>query len=111
MEDIGTVSDLAVFLRTRWDEEEDASTLFHELNCPIPQATASAGACSCPCPAEIRARLAVQRRILADCERRIQREREAGPCWPVDSIVAFTVMKAFALPFELHPAWQDRWYP
>ncbi|MER8012496.1 DUF6221 family protein [Streptomyces sp. NPDC094149] len=107
---MGIVSDLAAFLRARWDEEEEASWLFHEPSCPMPQ-TGPGAACSCPCPAGIHARVALQRRILAGCEQRIQREREIGPCWPVDSILAFTVMKAFALPFELHPDWQDSWYP
>ena len=108
---MSTVRDLADFLRGRWNEEEDACTLFHELNCPVFKPASPGGARSCPYPAEIRARLATQRRILADCEKRIQRERKAGPCWPVESIVAFTAMKAFALPFELHPAWEDQWYP
>ncbi|WP_458248303.1 DUF6221 family protein [Streptomyces sp. MAI_2237] len=110
---MGIVSDLAAFLRARWDEEEEAALLLHELDCLALQAGPHT-TCSCPCPAGIRAHLATQRRILDDCVQRVQRvqrERAAGPCWPVDSILAFTVMKAFALPFELHPAWQGIWYP
>ncbi|MFD8391074.1 DUF6221 family protein [Streptomyces sp. NPDC059680] len=62
-------------------------------------------------PARIRERIAIQRRILADCERRIRNERYTHPSWPLDSILAFEAMKTLGLPFELHPAWQDSWHP
>lgn len=29
-----TVADLSSFLHARWDQEEHASALFHELHCP-----------------------------------------------------------------------------
>ncbi|MFJ9729576.1 DUF6221 family protein [Streptomyces sp. NPDC101209] len=107
---MGIASDLASFLRARWDEEVADSALFHELDCPAQEAGAAGRACCCPCPARIRARIASQRRILADCEQRIARDRGQG-CWPLESILAFKAMQALALPFELHPAWQDNWYP
>ncbi|MGW1564201.1 hypothetical protein ACWCQ1_48315 [Streptomyces sp. NPDC002144] len=48
--------------------------------------------------------------VLADCEQRMRREQEQCG-WPLDSVVALAAMKALALPFELHPAWQDDWHP
>ncbi|MGW3118519.1 DUF6221 family protein [Streptomyces sp. NPDC001107] len=108
---MGIITDLAVFLRARWDEEEDGSVLFHEFTCPVPQQTRQDCRCSCPCPTQIRTRISTHRRILTGCEQRIRREHEAGPCWPLESILAFQGMKALALPFELHPDFQDSWYP
>ncbi|WP_327722265.1 hypothetical protein OG381_47965 [Streptomyces sp. NBC_00490] len=39
------------------------------------------------------------------------REQDLGPHRPWDSLLAFQSMKALALPYELHPAWNDNWYP
>ncbi|MFI6564073.1 hypothetical protein [Streptomyces sp. NPDC050534] len=64
-----------------------------------------------PVPRQIRSRIAIYRRIVQRCRQRIRREPEAGVCWPRESIVAFQVMKALALPLELHPAWQGIWHP
>ncbi|MGW3135012.1 DUF6221 family protein [Streptomyces sp. NPDC001139] len=108
---MGIVTDLADFLRARWDEEEADSALFHELDCPGEQAGATGRACCCPCPAQIRERIATYRRILADCEQRIAVEEAQGVCWPLQSILAFKSMQALALSFELHAAWQESWYP
>lgn len=41
----------------------------------------------------------------------VRREQQAGQGWPLESVPAFQTIKALALPFELHPAWQDSWYP
>ncbi|MFG2795011.1 hypothetical protein [Streptomyces sp. NPDC048419] len=51
----------------------------------------------------------MHRRILRDRQQRISQE-QAGSCWPLESILAFQTMKILALPFELHPAFQDHWY-
>ncbi|MFR0354133.1 DUF6221 family protein [Streptomyces sediminimaris] len=106
---MGIEIELSDFLRARWGEEEHDSMLFHEFTCPVPNL--GAPTCSCPCPAKIRERIATQQRILARCEQRIRHEQEEGVCWPLESAIAFQTMKALALPFELHPAWQDSWYP
>jgi hypothetical protein len=63
-----------------------------------------------PVPRQIRCRIAIHGRIVRHGRQRIRGEREAGVCWPRESIVAFQVMKALALPLELHPAWQDIWF-
>lgn len=106
-----TASALASFLNDRWDEEERDCELFHELGCPATEPDRPVRSCTCPCPAHIRRRIAVHRRLLQDCERRIRQEQQAGLCWPMESILAFQTMKALALPFELHQAWRDAWYP
>ncbi|WP_328687596.1 DUF6221 family protein [Streptomyces phaeochromogenes] len=108
---MNTVADLASFLRGRWGEEERDADLFHELDCPVSPEARRAGGCGCPCPARILDRTAVQRRILDRCERRMRHEQKEGPCWPLDSVLAFQSMKALALPYELHPSWRDIWYP
>ncbi|MFE6485404.1 DUF6221 family protein [Streptomyces sp. NPDC057757] len=105
-----TVTDLASFIHDRLDEEEREAALFHELDCPVPPSTGHISRCGCPCPARILNRVAIHRQILQHCEQRIKHEQEKGLCWPLDSILAFQTMKAFALPFELHPAWRDSWY-
>ncbi|MFJ9541335.1 DUF6221 family protein [Streptomyces sp. NPDC101225] len=106
---------LAAFLNARWEEEERDSQIFHELDCPAAtrptRGPGRARPCGCPVPALIRRRIAAHRRILRDCEQRIQEEQESGLCWPRRSTFAFQTMKALALPYELHPAWQDIWYP
>ncbi|MGW2835903.1 DUF6221 family protein [Streptomyces sp. NPDC001286] len=108
---MGTVTDLADFLGARWDEAETDSALFHELDCPGPgMGQTEGGSCACPCPAQIHARITTHRRILAICDQHI-RDEQHYRCWPVESMRAFAVMKALALPYELHPAWQDHWYP
>ncbi|MGW2835773.1 DUF6221 family protein, partial [Streptomyces sp. NPDC001286] len=95
----------------RWDEAETDSALFHELDCPGPgMGQTEGGSCACPCPAQIHARITTHRRILADCEQRMARQAQDA-CWPRQSILAFQAMQALALPYELHPAWQDNWYP
>lgn len=106
---MGIVADLVSFLRGRWDEEEGDTALFHELDCAA-QADGRAVVCPCLCPYEVSRRLAVNRQILIALEERIAREEREGG-WPLDSTLAFASMKALALPFELHPAWQDTWYP
>lgn len=105
-----TVTDLALFLHERWDEEERDAALFHELDCPDPHKTGRVR-CGCPCPARLLDQIATHRVLLRRCEQRIKREREEDLCWPLDSILAFQTMKALALPFELHPDWRDNWYP
>jgi hypothetical protein len=104
-------ADLTSFLNNRWDEEERDADLFHELDCPTSSPARRAGRCGCPCPAQILHRTGTHRAILSHCLRRMKREQEQGLCWPLDSILAFQSMKALALPFELHPSWQDGWYP
>jgi hypothetical protein len=106
---MGILADLASFLRDRWDEEKEDTTLFHELDCVTPD-DSRAVICRCPYPREVFEQLAINRRILAGLEERIARdEREGG--WPLDSTLAFASMRALVLPHELHPAWQDTWYP
>jgi hypothetical protein len=104
-----TVTALASFLRDRWDEEECDAALFHELDCPG-QGGDPRRICRCPCPARLLERIAANRQNLKDCEDCIEREQQAS-CWPLDSTLAFQSMKALVLPYELHPAWQDKWYP
>ncbi|MGA5454876.1 DUF6221 family protein [Streptomyces umbrinus] len=108
---MNTVADLVSFLHDRWGEDERDADLFHELGCPASLETRRAARCGCPCPAQILDRIAVHRRILIRCEHRMRHEQEQGPCWPLDSVLAFQSMKALALPYELHPAWRDDWYP
>ncbi|PWI12966.1 hypothetical protein DI272_01550 [Streptomyces sp. Act143] len=108
---MGIVTDLSDFLLARWGEEEDVSVLFHEDACPASRQSGGGQACACACPALIRERIATYRRILADCEQRIRSEQQQGVVWPLESALAYQTMKAFALPFEMHPAFQERWYP
>ncbi|MFI1409851.1 DUF6221 family protein [Streptomyces sp. NPDC020707] len=110
---MGIVSDLTHFLDDRYDEEQRDTVLFHEFGCLVPLQTARGRPCPCPCPcpAEMLDQIAVNRRILRNCEHQIWHEQDAGPRWPLESTLAFTTMKAFALPYELHPAWRDIWYP
>ncbi|MCI3246478.1 MULTISPECIES: DUF6221 family protein, partial [Streptomyces] len=103
------VADLASFLNARWDEAERESELFHEPDCPTHLLNGHHGSCACLYPAQIRERTASHRRILHDCLQRISHE-QASSCWPMESILAFQAMKALALPFELHPAFQDTWH-
>ncbi|MBQ0850549.1 hypothetical protein J8N05_20470 [Streptomyces sp. BH-SS-21] len=105
------VTSLMSFLQDRWDEEQRDAALFHELDCPDPPQAGHVSHCWCPCPAQILGRLALHRRIVWDCEQRIRREQSRGVHWSVDSGRAFQIMKALALPYELHPAWQDTWHP
>lgn len=105
------VTSLMSFLQDRWDEEQRDAALFHELDCPGPPRTGRVSHCCCPCPAQILDRLTTHRRIVRDCEQRIRREQNQGLHGSVDSSRAFRIMKAFALPYELHPGWQDTWYP
>ncbi|MCX5357516.1 hypothetical protein OG864_01930 [Streptomyces sp. NBC_00124] len=51
----------------------------------------------------------MRRQILNQALHRMT--RELGPCRPWDATLAFQSMKALALPYELHPAWKDNWYP
>ena len=108
---MNTVADLASFLHDRWDEEERDADLFHEPDCPVSPEAQWAGRCGCPCTTQILDHTAVQRRILIRCEQRMRHEQEQGPCWPLDSVLAFQSMKALALPYELHPSWRDTWHP
>ncbi|MEW2571873.1 hypothetical protein [Streptomyces sp. NPDC047070] len=105
------VASLMLFLQDRWDEEQRDTALFHELGCPDPPRAGHVSCCWCPCPVEMLDRLAAHRRIVRDCEQRIRREQRHGVHWSVDAGHAFQLMKAFALPYELHPAWHDTWYP
>jgi hypothetical protein len=106
-----TVAELASFVHARLDEEERDAALFHELDCPVSDTAGRISRCGCPCPARILERIALHREAVRGCERRIKHEQAKGLCWPLDSILAFQIMKAFALPFELHPAWRENWYP
>jgi uncharacterized protein DUF6221 len=105
-----TVTDLTSFLHDRWDDEE-RNTVLHELDCPVPHETGRTSRCYCPGPAQILARIATHREISRHCEQRIRHEQDDGPCWPLDSTLAFQSMKALTHPYELHPAFQDTWYP
>lgn len=105
-----TIADLVSFFHDRLDEETRDAALFHELDCPVSHTTGR-GRCCCPCPARLLDQLATFRILFQRCEQRIRNEAEGDVCWPLDSILAFQTMKALALPFELHPAWQDNWYP
>ncbi|MBQ0855668.1 hypothetical protein J8N05_46780 (plasmid) [Streptomyces sp. BH-SS-21] len=105
------VTRLMSFLGDRWQEEQRDAALFHEFDCPGPVQAGRVSRCSCPCPAQILDRVATDRRIVRDCEQRIRREQDRGLCWSVESVRAFQVMKAFALPYELHPGWQESWRP
>ncbi|MGW3653536.1 DUF6221 family protein [Streptomyces sp. NPDC000878] len=105
-----TLTDLVSFFHDRLDEETRDAALFHELDCPDSHRTGHVS-CACPCPARILDRIDTLRVLFRRCEQRIKQEAEGGPCWPLDSILAFASMKALAQPFELHPDWRDNWYP
>ncbi|MGW7645243.1 hypothetical protein [Streptomyces bobili] len=102
-----TATELASFVHARLDEEGRDAILFHELDCPVSHTAGRISRCGCPCPARILARIAIHREVIRGCQQRIKHEQEKGLCWPLYSILAFQIMKAFALPFELHPAWRD----
>ncbi|GGV63350.1 hypothetical protein GCM10010277_69450 [Streptomyces longisporoflavus] len=103
------VTDLAAFLKSRWRKECRDAEHFHELSCAAPSRAAHRS-CRCRCPARLQHQLRINDRILRDCIQRIDHERASGG-WPLDSATAFQTMKALALPYELHPAWRDTWYP
>ncbi|WP_413755088.1 DUF6221 family protein [Streptomyces sp. MMBL 11-3] len=105
------VARLMSFLQDRWDEERRDAALFHELDCCDPPRTGRVSSCHCPYPAHILGQLASHQRIVRDCEQRIRREQKQGPYCSPTAIRAFQAMKAFALPYELHPDWQDTWLP
>lgn len=61
------ITDLASILCARWDEEEAASTPFHEADAPSQETGTADRVCCCPCPSRTRIPIAAHRRILADC--------------------------------------------
>ncbi|MEU9784721.1 hypothetical protein AB0H92_27795 [Streptomyces phaeochromogenes] len=83
-----TVTELASFLHDRWDDEE-RNIVLHELDCPVPHETGRTSRCYCPGPAQILARVDTHREISRHCEQRIRHEQDDGPCWPLDSTLAF----------------------
>ncbi|GGO59339.1 DUF6221 family protein [Streptomyces lasiicapitis] len=100
-----TLTELASFLHKRLDEQGRDAELFHELTCNRQRG------CGCPCRAQLLHDLFILRDIVTHCEERIANERRNGIAWPLQSTLAFQTLKALAAPFELHPDWQDNWYP
>ncbi|WP_328836385.1 hypothetical protein [Streptomyces europaeiscabiei] len=49
--------------------------------------------------------------VLDGCERRIRCKDPRVPEWLVDPVFAEQAFRALALPFELHPQWQDARLP
>ena len=97
--------ELIGFVVSRLAEEAQSAALFHELDCAGP------ARCRCPVPRQICARVAITRGIVGACEQRLLRGDVHGPGWPPGPLSAWKVLGAFALPYELHPSWQERWRP
>ena len=109
--------ELIAFVGARLAETASQAELFHELACAAvasgelgPRA-AVPGGCGCPVPRQILDRALVLRSVLDDCEQRIRCQDPRDPKWPLDPVFAEQALRALALPFELHPEWQDAWLP
>lgn len=108
---VSSLDELVDFLHARLDEDAHDAHLFHELACPRSVAPVRSAGCACPCPVSLLAAVGVNAGTLRRYEQRLARERQCGPVWPLESSLVFTGLKAMALPYELHPAWRDGWYP
>ncbi|WP_331732006.1 DUF6221 family protein [Streptomyces sp. NBC_00989] len=112
-----STDELITFVRARLAETASQAELFHELVCPAvasgePGArTAVLEGCVCPVPRQILDRVRALRSVLGDCEQRIRCQDPQDPKWPLDPVFAAQTLRALALPFELHPQWQDAWLP
>jgi len=112
-----STDELIAFVGARLAETAAQAELFHELACtavasgePGPR-TAVLEGCACPVPRQMLDRTLALRSELDECERRIRREDPEDPKWPLDPFFAEQTLRALALPFELHPQWQDAWLP
>ncbi|GAA3784733.1 hypothetical protein GCM10022403_019290 [Streptomyces coacervatus] len=108
---VSSLDELVGFLHARLDEDAHDAHLFHELACPCSVTPMRSAGCACPCPASLLAAVRVSEGILRRYEQQLERERQCGLVWPLESSLVFAVLKAMALPYELHPAWRDSWYP
>ncbi|MFC4608750.1 DUF6221 family protein [Streptomyces maoxianensis] len=108
---VSSLDELVDFLHARLDEDAHDAHLFHELACPRSVAPDPSATCACPCPASLLAAVCVNAGILRRYEQRLERERQCGLVWQLELILVFAGLKAMALPYELHPAWRDGWYP
>lgn len=107
------------FLRARLDEEEQSAQLFHELTCPAgvssddPQVRAAARylGCDCECPWRLLGQITVKRQIVQCHEQQLCYCGPQAPDWPWSMISAQQILGALALPYELHPDWQEAWRP
>lgn len=107
------------FLRARLDEEEQAAELFHELTClagvnsPDPQARAARRylQCECECPRRLLEQIAAKRQLLQRHEQQLCYSGRRVSDWPWSMISAQQVLGALALPYELHPGWEEAWRP
>jgi|SRR5450756_191159 len=107
------------FLQARLDEEEQSAELFHELACPAgacsddPQVRAAARYlwCDCECPRRLLEQIAVKRQIMHCHEQQLCYSGPPAPDWLCGMISVRQVLGALALPYELHPAWQEAWRP
>lgn len=99
------------FSTPAWTKDAHDAQLFHELACPRSVAPDPSAGCACPCPTSLLAAVDVNAGILRRYEQRLERERQSGLAWPLESSLVFAGLKAMALPYELHPAWRDGWYP
>ncbi|MFI5868213.1 DUF6221 family protein [Streptomyces sp. NPDC051546] len=112
------IADLIAFVRARLADTERQADLFHELTCTdlaVTGAQACPGvgplSCRCPAPARLTDTAEALRRSVDACEQRIRRVSLQDPGGLLDALGAEQVLRALALPFELHPGWCPRWYP
>jgi hypothetical protein len=109
--------ELIAFVGARLAETAAQAELFHELDCaavapgePGPR-TAVLEGCACPVPRGILGRTLALRSVLDGCEQRIRCQGPRDRKWPLDPGFVEQTLRALALPFELHPQWQDAWLP
>lgn len=101
-----STDELIAFVGARLAETAVQAELFHELAC-----TAVLEGCDCSVPRQMLDRALVLRSVLDDCEQRIRCQDARDPKWPLGPVFAEQALRALALPFELHPQWQDAWLP
>ena len=108
---------LIAFVRDRLAEEECQADLFHELTCTVAEGRqrmdrpdSCLETCSCPAAARLSVRAHTLRDALRHCEE-LLRSSPDHPRWPLGPVFAENSLRALALPYELHPAWRDHWYP
>lgn len=100
------LEEITGFILARLAEHARTAELFHERGCP-----GSRSSCQCPVPAQIRDQADIAGREVRHCEQQIRTDDIYASGWPHTALGAWKTLGAFALPYEMHPSWRERWRP